>query len=120
MFRYIERCFILTETEDGVKRGFANMFPIPFWNFQWIRKNTKMNIIINYGAEDFTKLQSRYFAFSNAELDQVISAFQDLEATKRIEFEDKPRDIQAVDENSIEPGEDIAKWEKRVGHETSY
>ena len=120
LFRYIERCFMLSETEDGVKRGFANMFPIQFWNFQWIKKNIKMNTIINYGAEDFTKIQSRYFAFTNPELDQIVSAFQDLEATKKIEFEDKPRDIQAVEENSIELGQDIEKWEMRVGHETSY
>jgi len=98
---------MINSTDEGSKRGFANVFPIKFWNFQRWGKNSKLFTQINMGAEDFTRMQAKHFAMTNCVLESVITSFRDLEATKKIEFEENSREFSGMGEYDIDLKDDI-------------
>jgi hypothetical protein len=119
-FKYVECHFIVKEVDDGIKRGHCNIFPIKFWNFLKHSKSIKLTTLMNMGAEDFTTTQNKFFSSSLKTVDSLVSNFRDLEATKKIEFEELPRDSCFVDKYEVEVQEDLMEWERRVGTETAF
>ncbi|CAI2382362.1 unnamed protein product [Moneuplotes crassus] len=120
LLKYIDKTFILTHLSDAEKRGYVNAFPINFWNILRWKKKSKLHTIINMGVEKWHNEQPKIFGFKNPSLDQIISAFRDFDATKKIEFESTPREFSELQDTTIECGSDIVEFEKKVGIETAY